>query len=95
MSSKNVCKTNRIAQLKIAGQEISTPGEIAETFNSYFSNIGEKLASEIPIPSEHEPNFDLKPTDKSFSLQAPQVDTVYQPLSGIDESSGVTHSSQG
>jgi hypothetical protein len=24
-------------------------------------------------------------TYKSFSLQAPQVDTVYQPLSGIDE----------
>jgi hypothetical protein len=70
-----VCKTNRIAQLKIAGQEISTPGELAETFNSYFSNIGEKLASEIP-PCEHEPSFDLKPTDKSFSLHAPQVDTA-------------------
>jgi hypothetical protein len=84
LSSKNVCKTDRIAQLKIAGQEISTPGEIAETFNSYFSNIGEKLASEIP-PSQHEPSFYLKPTYKSFSLQAPQVDTVYQPLSGIDE----------
>ena len=51
LSSKNVCKTNRIAQLKIAGQEISTPGEIAETFNSYFSNIGEKLTSDIP-PSQ-------------------------------------------
>jgi hypothetical protein len=84
LSSKNVCKTNRITQLKISGQEISTPGEIAETFNSYFSNIGEKLASEIP-PSEHEPSFYLKPTDKSFSLQAPQVDTVCQLLSGIDE----------
>ena len=64
LSSKNVCKTNRIAQLKIAGQEISTPGEIAETFNSYFSNIGEKLAS--------------------GQLRA-WLDTVYQPLSGIDE----------
>ena len=51
LSSKNVCKTNRTAQLKIAGQEISTPGEIAETFNSYFSNIGEKLISDIP-PSQ-------------------------------------------
>ena len=51
LSSKNVCKTNRIALLKIAGQEISTPGEIAETFNSYFSNIGEKLTSDIP-PSQ-------------------------------------------
>ena len=79
-----MCKTNRIAQLKIARQEISTPGEIAETFNSYFSNIGEKLATEIP-PSEHEPSFYLEPTDKSFSLQAPQVDIVYQPLSGLDE----------
>jgi hypothetical protein len=56
LSSKNVCKTNRTAQLKFAGQEISTPGEIAKTFNSYFSNIGEKLAFEIP-PSEHEPSF--------------------------------------
>ena len=84
MSSKNVCKTNRTAQLKIAGQEIFTPVEIAETFNSYFSNIGERRASKIP-PSEHEPSFYLKPTEKSFSLQAPQLDTVYQPLSGIDE----------
>ena len=65
LSSKNVCKTNRITRLKMAGQEISTPGEIAETFNSYFSNIGIKLASEIP-PSEHEPSFYLKLTDKSF-----------------------------
>jgi hypothetical protein len=53
LSSRNVCKTNRIAQLKIAGQEISTPGEIAETFNSYLSS--QTLAKNLPLIF-HPPN---------------------------------------
>jgi hypothetical protein len=43
LSSKNVCKTNRIAQLKIAGQEISTPGEIAETFKATSPTLAKNL----------------------------------------------------
>jgi hypothetical protein len=46
--------------------------------------LTKNFTSDIPT-SQHEPSFYLKPTDKSFSLQAPQVDTVYQPQSGIDE----------
>ena len=88
MSSRNACRTNRIAQLKVEEQEMSTPRDIAETFNNYFSNIGEKLASELSS-SEYEPGFYLKPTDKSFSLQAPRVGTVCQLLSRIDEKKSV------
>ena len=41
--------------------------------------IGEKLASDIPAPVR-DPVFYLKPTDKSFSLKTPSVNTVYQLL---------------
>jgi hypothetical protein len=52
LSSKNVCKTNRIAQLKFAGQEKSTPGEIAETFNA----TTQTLAKNLPLKF-HPPNM--------------------------------------
>lgn len=52
MSSRNIGKTKRITQLNFEEREITAPVEIAETFNSYFSGIGEKLASENPV---HDP----------------------------------------
>ena len=68
LSSRNVSKTKRITQLDFEEREIAAPKEVAETFiNSYFSGIGEKLASDIPAPV-HDPAFYLKPTDESFSL---------------------------
>ena len=48
LSSRNVSKTKKITQLDFEEREITAPEEIAETFNSYFSGIGEKLASDIP-----------------------------------------------
>ena len=50
LSSRNVSKTKKITQLYFEEREITAPEEIAETFNSYFSGIGEKLASDIPAP---------------------------------------------
>ena len=50
LSSRNVSKTKKITQLDFEEREITAPEEIAETFNSYFSGIGEKLASDIPAP---------------------------------------------
>jgi hypothetical protein len=43
LSSRNVSKTKNITQLDFEEREITAPEEIAETFNSYFSGIGEKL----------------------------------------------------
>ena len=84
LSSRNVSKTKKITQLDFEEREITAPEEIAETFNSYFSGIGEKLSSDIPAPVR-DPVFYLKPTDKSFSLKTPSVNTVYQLLTTLDD----------
>ena len=69
-------KLKRITELITGEREITSPIEIDETFNNYFSSVGDNLAAEIASP-EHDPSFYLKPTAKSFSLQTPTVDTVF------------------
>ena len=48
---------------------------MAETFNSYFSNVGVDLAAEIPA-SENNPDVYLTPTDKTFNLQTPTIEST-------------------
>ena len=48
-----------MAELMKEEREITSPIEIAETFNKYFSNVGDNLAEEIASP-EHDPSFYLK-----------------------------------
>ena len=89
LSSRNTGKTKRISEINLGEQlDITSPVEIAEAFNSYFSSVGDNLAAEIPYP-DHDPNFYLKPSDKTFSLQTPTVDTVHRFLSTIDEKKSV------
>ena len=63
---------------------VTSSGEMAEIFNSYFSNIGADLAAENSA-SEHKPETYLIPTNKTFNLEIPTVDTVYRLLKTIDE----------
>ena len=63
---------------------VTLSGEMAEIFNSYFSNIGADLAAEIPA-SERKPETYLIPTNKTFNLEIPTIDTVYRLLKTIDE----------
>ena len=62
--------------------------DIAEAFNEYFSSVGDNLAASIPTP-DHDPSFYLKATNKTFSLQSPTFETVYELLSEIDEKKSV------
>ena len=67
------------------GEEVVTSsGEIAEIFDCYFSNIGADLAAEIPA-SAHKPEAYLIPTNKTFNLEIPTIDTVHRLLKAIDE----------
>ena len=84
LNSRNCEKTKRIPEIKIGEQVVTSSGEIAEIFNSYFSNIGADLAAEIPA-SEYKPEDYLIPTDKTFSLEIPTIDTVHRLLKTIDE----------
>ena len=57
---------------------------MAEAFNKFFTTIGPNLACEIP-PTNVEPESYLKLTDKLFSLEAPNVITVYKLFSNINK----------
>ena len=60
-------KSTDIQELKVQGSSISTPNELAETFNSHFSGIGENLARDIPHV-DIAPEDYVERTDKNFSL---------------------------
>ena len=51
------------------------PVDIAETINEHFTNIAPGLAEGIPAVDVN-PEFYLEITDKSFSLQTPNIDIV-------------------
>ena len=61
-------KTTDIQEVKKGGQSITSASEIAEVFNTHFTNIGERLASEIP-KVDKEPESFINPTDKTFSFK--------------------------
>ena len=84
LNSRNHKNTRRVTEIKLGEQVITSSAEIAETFNSYFSNVGGNLAAEIPV-SEFNPEFYLKPTDKRFSLQVPTIQKVHRLLETLDE----------
>ena len=69
-------------------QVVTSPAEMAEAFNNYFSSVGKNLVDEIPL-SQHEPEVYLSPTDKRFSLKTPTADKVYNLLRTIDEKKSV------
>jgi hypothetical protein len=48
LNSRNCTKIKRISEIKIGEQVVTSPVEMVETFNSYFSNVGDDLAAEIP-----------------------------------------------
>ena len=60
-------KSTDIQELKVQGSSISTPNELAETFNSHFSGIGENLARDIPHV-DIAPEDYVERADKNFSL---------------------------
>ena len=81
LSSRSSCNSKKVI---VKEQVVTSPAEIAEPFNNYFSSVGKNLADKIPL-THHEPEVYLNPTDKRFSLKAPIVDKVYNLLHTIDE----------
>ena len=71
------------------GEEVITsPIEMAEAFNSYFTNVGVNLAAKIPSP-KFTPESYLTPTDKIFSIQIATIATVCRLIKAIDENKSV------
>ena len=88
LSSRSAFKPKRISEVIVNEQVVTSPADMAEAFNNYFSNVGKNLADEIPL-AQYEPGVYLNPTDTRFSLKLPTVDKVYNLLRTIDEKKSV------
>ena len=88
VSSKHLSKTKKISEIRTGEKVITSPIEIAEAFNNYFSTVGSNLASDVPL-KEYGPEYYLEPPHSMFSLKPPTVETVYKLLTKIDEKKSV------
>ena len=88
LNSRNRKDTNNISEIKMGEEAITSPMEMAEVFNSYFTNVGVNLAAKIPS-LKFTPESYLTPTDKICSIQIPTTTTVYRLLKAIDENKSV------
>ena len=68
-------KSNKITSLKTGENLISDPNTIAETFNEYFSTIGEKIANSVDSGKTHFSSFIRKPAT-NFEFNTVSVDKV-------------------
>ena len=68
-------KSNTITSLKTGENLISDPNTIAETFNEYFSTIGEKIANSVDSGKTHFSSFLRKPAT-NFEFNSVSVDKV-------------------
>ena len=88
LNSRNRKNTNNISEIKMGEEAITSPMEMAEAFNSYFTNVGVNLAAKIPS-LKFTPESYLTPTDKICSIQIPTTTTVCRLLKAIDENKSV------
>ena len=85
LNSRHYRTSSYIKEVKIDDQIVNSPNQLAETFNTYFSNVGSNLSDKIPSSADSNPEDYLDPTDETFSLQFPSVNTVTRLLKTIDE----------
>ena len=64
-------KSTKVSHVKTGNQVFISPGDIAEAFNNYFTNIGQSLAQEIPS-LEIDPLAYVNPVDGIFSFSKTQ-----------------------
>ena len=83
-NSRKSSKSSNISEIQVGNQSINSSVDMAEAFNKHFTDIGHNLAQDIPV-TNIEPEYYIKPTDKTFSLQTPSVDTVYKLLTKMND----------
>ena len=84
LTSRNTSKSSNILEIQVDNRTVSTPGDVAESFNDHFTDIGQVLAQEVHA-AEVNPKFYLSHTDKTFCLKTPSLDVVLNLLRNIDE----------
>ncbi len=84
LNSRNTFSHKTISNIKVGEEIINIPKDIAETFNSHFASVGEKLAFDIP-PSAVKPEVYVEPAQTIFSMRSPTVNAVFKKLQAINE----------
>ena len=85
-------KTHSIPSLfRDSNRDYSTFSEIAEGFNSFFVNVGPRLANEIPHCEKHFQDYMGEPTDQLFVFQNITEDLIYQTLSKLQPKKSSSH----
>ena len=68
LSSRNLNKCSNVNTVEFNGAEITDRHEVAEAFNTHFTEIGENLANNIP-KTDVNPTSYIKPTNSVFSFK--------------------------
>ena len=84
LTSRSDNKSSNINKVEVNGVEISDTCEIAEAFNTHFTEIGENLANKIPIT-------DTDQTNSTFAFKAIDVTQVKNLIMkiNVNKSSGL------
>ena len=90
LTSRNVSNSTNINKIEFNSEEINDTCEIAEAFNTHFTEIGETLANKIP-KTDTDPISYLKPTNTTFSFKTIDVNQVKTLLGkiNVNKSSGL------
>jgi len=65
LTSRKARDLSTVTELRFNDKQITSPYEIDNTFNTYFTEIGETLASSIQSDSVRPESY-LNPTDKKL-----------------------------
>ena len=90
LTSRNVSNGTNINKIEFNSEEMNDTCEIAEAFNTHFTEIGETLANKIP-KTDTDPISYLKPTNTTFSFKTIDVNQVKTLLGkiNVNKSSGL------
>ena len=78
-------KSTTITKIEVDGKIVEDPTEIADTFNTYFNEIGIKLAQELPEVIKKPESF-IQPSNSIFELhKVPEAD-IFRIISSLSSS---------
>jgi hypothetical protein len=83
LSSRNVSKRSTVNRVDFNGAEVTHTHEIAEAFNTHFTEIGENLAKSIPIADVNPISY-INSTNSVFSFKTIEVNYVKDFLGRIN-----------
>ena len=76
-------KHSKVNELKLGENVLNNPKDIAEGFNSYFSNIGPDLVSQIHTTNCNFESYIRKAKSEFAAFKPTNVNNVYQLLSAL------------